>query len=82
MICTAGLRIILGVIIINKVYKIEDKGIKLYLFSRVTDIFWRFRRLSSFLLGSSLGDLALDTRSLGRFFLRFPFPEGVVGLQD
>ena len=82
MICAAGFRIILGVIIINKVYEIEAKGVKFYLFGRFADIFWRVGSFGSFLLESSLNDFALDTGSLSRFVLRFLFPEGAVGLRD
>ena len=77
MVRTAGLRIILGIVIVNKVYEKGTKRVKFYLWIRFVNIFWRIRRLGGFLLGSFLGDLALCTRSPSRFS---PLPEGAIGL--
>ena len=77
MVRTAGLRIILGIVIVNKVYEKGTKRVKFYLWIRFVNIFWWIRRLIGFLIGSFLGDLALCTRSPSRFI---PLPEGTIVL--
>ena len=77
MFCMAGLRIILGIVIVNKMNEKGTKWVKFYL-SVWFFIFWRIRRLGGFLLASFLGGLGLCTRSPGRFS---PFPKGAVSLK-
>ena len=73
----AGLRIILGIVIVKKMNEKGTKWVKFYL-NVWFFIFWRIRRLGGFLLASFLGGFGLYTKSPGRFS---PFPKGAVGLK-
>ena len=80
MISVAGFRIILVIVIVNKVYEKGAKGVKFYLLIRFLDIFGRISRLASFLFGRFLYDFAFGMRSPCRFVWSFPFLEGAIGL--
>ena len=63
MVHTADLRIILIKVIVNKMYEKGAKGVKFYLLIRIFNIFGRIRSFAGLLLGCSLDNLALGTRS-------------------
>ena len=67
MISAVGFRIILVIVIVNKVYEKGAKGVKFYLLIRIFNIFGRISSFAGLLLGCSLYNFALGTRSPCRF---------------
>ena len=67
MVCTADLRIILIIVIVNKMYEKGAKGVKFYLLIRIFNIFGRISSFAGLLLGCFLDSFALGTRNSGRF---------------
>ena len=80
MISAAGFRIILVIVIVNKVYEKGAKGDKFYLLIRFLDIFGQVSTLAGFLFGRFLYDFAFCTRGPCRFILSFPLLESIFGL--
>ena len=67
MVRTADLRIILIIVIVNKMYEKGAKGVKFYLLIRIFNIFGWISSFAGLLLGCSLYNFALGTRSPCRF---------------
>ena len=67
MVRTADLRIILMIVIVNKMYEKGAKGVKFYLVFRFNGILRRIRGLGSFLLACPLYDFAFRALSSHRF---------------
>ena len=67
MVRMAGLRIILGKVIVNKMYEKGTKRVKFYLLIRIFNIFGRISSFAGLLLGCFLDSFALGTRNSGRF---------------